>query len=608
MHQECDCEEAMSDFIMQISETSYTIAEQLRAILCHASETTRKIAKGSTNMALSPAQVTVECLRRHGVETIFGLDGDHVIYLYDALSDAQDIDVVTVMHENNASIAAELYARASGKPGVVLVTAGPGATNSLSGIAGAYAAGVPIVHISGGVAQGAALEAFHGVDDPGFLQRVFEPVTKWSVRIEDAGEIPDAIDKAFRIATSGRPGPTHVEIAVSALTSGEMELPDRAASSAAEPPAIPDIQPLVQRIDAGSLIAIVAGKNAFWPEVSDGLVGLAEHLQSPVVHVWDSHGAMPTVHPLSLGLWREGNSSEFIEEIFDEADLVLGVGVRRGTESEIGLTKRLGERFVIVDAAGEPASDGHLEVSSVRSLAATLRRVIDATRERPVEEEIHELCAQARRLFQLGLDAEIERYADERPWPIGMALDSLARKMDPETLVVSDVSNVKIWAPLQLPTYNSLSHLQSGSWGAMGYVVPGVLGAALARPDRKVVGLVGDASFLMGSNDFGTICSLGLPVVIAVHADQQIGMIYYSLKQAFGRTYKTAVPAVDFVKYAESFGARGIRVTEPDEIDAAWDEALAANEPVLLELRAGHDFPRPYPIQRIIDQGRERAG
>jgi acetolactate synthase I/II/III large subunit len=559
-------------------------------------------------MRHSPAQVTIESLRRHGVDTIFGLDGDHVIYLYDALSDVPDIRVVTVMHENNAAIAAELYGRVTGRPGIVLLTAGPGATNSLSGIAGAYAAGVPIVHITGGVAQNAAREAFHGVDDPDFLQRAFEPVTKWSVRIEDAHDISSAIDQAFDIAMRGRPGPVHVEIAVSALTSGDMEWTPQPSVNGEAAATIPDVNEIAQRIDASERVAIVAGKNAFWPEVSKGLVSLAEHLQAPTAHVWDSHGAMPTVHPLSIGLWREGNSNEFIEKTFDDAGLVLGIGVRRGTESEIGLSNRLGNRFVIVDAVDEPEPDGHLGAQSVDALAGTLQRIIELSRERPADQETLERCAEARHLFQEGMAVELERYQDVRPWPIGLALDSLARRMDPDTLVVSDVSNVKIWAPLQLPTYNSLSHLQSGSWGAMGYVIPGVLGAALARPDRKVVGIVGDAAFLMGSNDFGTICSLGLPVVIAVHADRTIGMIHYSLSQAFGRTYKTEVPAVDFVKYAEAFGGRGIRVSEPDELDAAWDEALSMNAPVLLEIAAGHDFPRPYPIQRIIDQGRERSG
>ncbi|MDQ3548448.1 MAG: thiamine pyrophosphate-binding protein, partial [Chloroflexota bacterium] len=475
-------------------------------------------------MRKSPAQAVVECLRRNGVDTIFGLDGDHVISLYDALSDARDINVVTVMHENNAAIAAELYARVTGRPGVVLVTAGPGATNSLSGIAGAYAAGVPIVHISGGVPAGAPQEAFHGVDDVHVLRKVFEPVTKLSLRIEDANEIPDAIDRAFEVATQGRPGPVHVEFAVSALTSGDIELMDAPQRSATPAPDA-NISAIVDRIDSCASIALVAGKNAFWPDVSDALVSLAEHLQAPVVHVWDSHGAMPTVHPLSLGLWRAGNSNEFVDATFDAADLVLGVGVRRDTDAGVTLTQRLGNRFVIVDAVDEPDDNGHLETASVTALESTLRSIARSTSERSPEPAVLDHCATAQRVFQAGMAVEIERYQDASPWPISLALESLARKMTPETVVVSDVSNVKIWAPVQLPAYNSLSHLQSGSWGAMGYVVPGVLGAAIARPDRKIVGIVGDAAFLMGSNDFGSICSLGLPVVIAVHADQQIGMI-----------------------------------------------------------------------------------
>lgn len=564
-------------------------------------------AKGATNMEQTPSQMVVQRLRQHQVDTLFGLDGDHVIYLYDALLDAPDIRVVTVMHENTAAIAAELYARSSSRPGVVLLTAGPGATNSLSGIAGAYAAGAPIVHITGGVPQGAAREAFHGVDDPYFLQRVFEPVTKWSVRIEDPLEIPDAIDRAFDVATRGRPGPVHVEIAMSALTARDVDWSGVTPHAEPMPAPPPDVAHLAERIDRSQRITVVAGKNAMWPDVSAGLVTLAEHFQAPVVHAWDSHGAMPTVHPLSLGLWRGGNSTEFVERTFDSADLVLGIGVRRDTETEQGLSARLGERLVIIDAVDEDEPDGHVGAASVDALAHTLQELVASTRERPTNPELHAHCAEARHLFRLGLSVEIERYASIRPWPIGLALDSLARHMTPDTLVVSDVSNVKIWAPLQLPAFNSLSHLQSGSWGAMGYVVPGVLGAALARPDRKVVGIVGDAAFLMGSNDFGTICSLGLPVAIAVHADRQIGMIHYSLSQAFGRTYKTEVPAVDFVRYAESFGARGIRVDEPDQLDDAWREALTTRSPLLLELRAGHDFPRPYPLQRIIDQGRSRA-
>src|SRR5882762_2209016 len=138
---------------------------------------------------MGPGRAIVASLLAHGVDTVFGLDGSHVIQVFDALADAPDIAPVTFKHENNAAIAAEVYGRLSGKPGVVLVTAGPGATNSLSGVAGAYASGAPLVHISGGVPVGSPFEAFHGVDDPTIIQRAFEGATKWSVRVENAAEI-----------------------------------------------------------------------------------------------------------------------------------------------------------------------------------------------------------------------------------------------------------------------------------------------------------------------------------------------------------------------------------------------------------------------------------
>ena len=155
---------------------------------------------------MSPGRAVVASLLAHGVDTVFGLDGSHVIQVFDALADAPSIAPLTFKHENNAAIAAEMYGRLTGRPGVVVVTAGPGATNSLSGIGGAYAAGAPVVHISGGVPVGAPHEAFHGVDGPEFIQDAFKGVTKWSTRVEDASEIPAALAKAFEIAVSGPAG------------------------------------------------------------------------------------------------------------------------------------------------------------------------------------------------------------------------------------------------------------------------------------------------------------------------------------------------------------------------------------------------------------------
>jgi acetolactate synthase-1/2/3 large subunit len=557
---------------------------------------------------MNPSEAVVAGLRAHGVELFFGLDGDHVIYLFNALMDAPDIRPITVKHENNAAIAAEVYGRLTGRPGVCITTAGPGATNALSGVAGAYAAGVPLVHISGGVPQDAAKEAFHGVDDPDFLLAAFTPVTKWSCRIEDAREIPAALDRAFSVATSGRPGPVHVEVAMSALLQKDVVIPASAAAAPEHHPAA-HLDTLIERINGVRSVAIVAGKNAWWPDVSAQLVRVAERLAAPVAHTWDGHAAMPTVHPLSVGVWRGATGSHpTAYQLVDEADIILGIGVRRGTEAARGLAEQVGDRLVILDATDAPEG---FEASSIGGLVQSLDALAEECRARDADATLLATCAEARRLQQCGIDIEMDRYRDARPWHIGVALDALARQMTPDILVISDVSMVKLWTPLQIPAFNPESHVQPGSWGAMGYAVPGVLAAGLVRPEKKVVGVTGDTSFQMACSDFGTICQLGLPVVVAVHADGQIGMIDMSMKAAFNRSYATEVGRVDFVKYAEAFGARGIRVDDPADCDAAWKEALVADGPVLLELRAGHGFPSGWPVSRLVQQAesaQERSG
>jgi acetolactate synthase-1/2/3 large subunit len=570
---------------------------------------TTQPATGAT-LRLSPPQVVVACLQAHGVELFFGLDGDHVVPIYNALADAPAIRPITVKHENTASIAAEVYGRLSGRPGVVLVTAGPGALNSLPGVAGALAAGAPVVHISGGVPAGAAKEAFHGVDEVSFLQPAFAAVTKWSTRVERAADIAPALRRAFALATAGRPGPVHVEIPFSVLQEDELGIARHALGPAegadetarSEPDAL---AAAVERIDTAGRIAIVAGKGAGWPAVSAALTWLAEQVQAPVAHTWDGHGAMPTVHPLSIGLWRgQAGSHPLAAEAIEQADLVLGVGVRRDTEAARELERLVGDRLLLLNTADDASAPAELEAASVAAFAGQLSGLADRCRERGADMAVLRRCEESRRLLARGLSIELERYAQARPFHIGLAIDALARRMTPEILVISDVSNVKLWAPLQLPTFHPESHMQSGSWGAMGYALPGVLAAALARPDRKIVGLMGDASFLMASSDFATICQLGLPVVMAVHADGQIGMIQNAMTMQFGRAYATDIGEIDFVRYAGAFGARGIRVDDPAELDAAWEEALAADEPVLLELKAGYEFPRPWPVNRLIEQAR----
>ena len=554
-------------------------------------------------------------LLAHGVDTVFGLDGSHVIQVFDALADAPSIAPLTFKHENNAAIAAEVYGRLTGRPGVVVVTAGPGATNSLSGIGGAYAAGAPLVAHLRRRASGRRTRRSTAWTDRASSRMRFKGVTKWSTRVEDARDIPAALAKAFEIAVSGLPGRR-----TSRSPRARLNIEARSTSSRRRWSSGPDLgvrrrrrparpgRPGRRRSTARRGSRSSRARDAMWQPVSEAMVKLAERLGAPVAHTWDGHGAMPTVHPLSMGVWwGPARSHPTALEIVGAADLVLGVGVRAGTEMGVGLLG--GEAPVVLLDATDDAEPEHRAGDRVGGAAGGGRREAGGSPagQRETDQATLDACARARELQQRGLDIELERYKDTRPWHIGAAIDALARRMTPDMFVVSDVSNVKLWTPLQVPVWGPESHFQSGSLGGDGVRLPSVLAAARLRPNKKVVGLAGDTSFLMASSDFLTICEQKLPVVIAIHHDQRIGMIDNMHTKAYGRAYASEIGRVDFVKYAEAFGATGIRVEDPSELEAAWDAALAADGPFILELRAGHDFPWPWPVARLVEQAEAAA-
>jgi acetolactate synthase I/II/III large subunit len=551
---------------------------------------------------VAPGHAAIEVLQVNGVDVVFGLNGDHVLRLYEGLADLGGITHVTVKHENNAALAAEAYGRLTGRPGVVLVTAGPGALNSISGVASAMASGAPLVSLSGAVPSGAAAETFHGVETVDFTERAFAPVTKSSRRVTHADEIQDALGEAFALAVAGRPGPTHVEVTRDVLEGDPFEAPRPAPTPAPSAEVAPDLDQALDRLRAARRPVIVAGKGAWYPLVSAALISLAEALEAPVCHTWEGHGAMPTVHPLSLGPYRIVESHPAVLAELNAADLIVGVGVRVGTEPFRALHDEHGERLLILDAADAPAQAYGPAIDSVPSLAASLRALARAVGPSPTAGSARATCASAQRSLARGLEVEMQRHAGGRPWHIGRAISALSDRLTPEMVVTSDVSNVKLWVPFQLRTFGPHSHVQAGSWGTMGYALPAALGAAFAYPRRKIVALAGDASFLMSSSDLVTLAQHQLPVVIGVHHDGRIGMIEYMQKMAGRGPYATEIGEVDYAKLAEAAGVKGIRVDEPSRIGPAWDEALAEDGPVLIEFVAGHDFPRPS-LQRFIEQG-----
>jgi acetolactate synthase I/II/III large subunit len=556
----------------------------------------------ATGRRVAPGHAAIEVLEANGVEVVFGLNGDHVLRLYDGLADLGRIAHVTVKHENNAALAAEAYGRLTGRPGVALTTAGPGALNSISGVASAMASGAPLVSLTGAVPSDAALETFHGVDRVDFTELAFAPIAKSSRRVTRAVDIQAAIGDAFALAVAGRPGPTHVEVTRDVLEGDVFDAPPSLPAPAVSAEVAPDLDRALDRLRAARHPVIVAGKGAWYPLASAALVALAEALEAPVCHTWEGHGAMPTVHPLSLGAYRILETDPAVLSELNAADLIVGVGVRIGTEPFQALQADYHGRLLILDAADAPTGEYGPSIGSVPSLAASLRALAAAVGPSPSAGSARATCAAAQRALARGLAVELERYAGTRPWHIGRAIAALSDRLTADMVVTSDVSNVKLWVPFQLRTFGPHSHVQAGSWGTMGYALPAALGAAFARPGSKVVGLAGDASFLMSSSDLVTLAQHRLPVVIAVHHDGRIGMINYMQTLAGRQPYATEIGHVDYARLAEAAGLKGIRVEDPARIGAAWDEALAEAGPVLIEFMAGHDFPRPS-LKRFVEQG-----
>ncbi len=560
-----------------------------------------RVIDTGTRRMVAPGDAAIEVLKANGVEVVFGLNGDHVLRLFDGLADLGGMTPVTVKHENNAALAAEAYGRLTGRPGVALVTAGPGALNSISGVASAMASGAPLVSLTGAVPSRAALETFHGVDAVDFTERAFAPVTKSSRRVTRAADIQPALGDAFALAVAGRPGPTHVEITRDVLEGDSFAADPPAPAPTPSADVAPDLDRALERIRAARRPIVVAGKGAWYPLASAALVAFAEALEAPVCHTWEGHAAMPTVHPLSLGPYRVLETHPAVERELNAADLIVGVGVRVGTEPFRALDEAYADRLLILDAGDRATPEFGPTIGSVPSLAASLRALAAAVRPSPSAGSARAICAEAQRQLASGLAVEMERYAGTRPWHIGRAIAALSDRLTPEMVVTSDVSNVKLWVPFQLRTFGPQSHVQAGSWGTMGYALPAALGAAFAFPGRKIVGLAGDASFLMSSSDLVTLAQHRLPVVIGVHHDGRIGMIDYMQTMAGREPYATEIGEVDYARMAEAAGIKGIRVDDPSHIGAAWDAALAEDGPVLLEFMAGHDFPRPSP-RRFVDQ------
>jgi acetolactate synthase-1/2/3 large subunit len=549
-------------------------------------------------------EAVAEAIREEGVNTVYSVPGSHIHPIYDGLSRVDGLKFVTVKQEPNASLMADAYGRLTGKPGVCVVTAGPGSVNSMAGVAQAYGAASPVVHISGAVPLTAHLEPFHGVDEPDFVHKMFRPITKWTARVERIEEIPETLAKAFHIACSGRPGPVHVELP---------RLSDYSEYILQEEPAVlpeyrrleavvaeledGDVDRFARRLLGSKKPVIAAGKGVIRKGAMAELADLAEKLQAPVVFAQDTIGVIPGDNPFAAGHFGGSRPHPICGAMLKESDLVFCIGTRMGTAAMADLQDYIGATPMVVvgfddKADGRYQGEDQVVADPRLFLSALLRRL--GNEHRPRDDARVDQIARMKASMADALSAQNAPHRGDKPIYPGLVMEAMNAVLDDNAIVASDVGNCQMWARLHRRIATPESFMQSGVWNAMSFALPTALVAAMEMPERDVVALAGDGAFLMTSGDLPTAAEYGANILIVIMNNGAFGQTFMQQQGIYGHTFGTTFTSPDFATMARSCGAEGIRVSDPSDVaDALRDGVKATKDrPVLLEMMVA-DYPYP---------------
>jgi acetolactate synthase-1/2/3 large subunit len=523
----------------------------------------------------------VRCLEHEGVRFIFGVPGEETLELTDALLDAR-IQVVATRHEQAAAFMADVYGRLSGEAGVCFSTLGPGATNLLTGVADAYLDHAPLVTITGQASLNRRHKESHQYID---AIAMFKPVTKWNASIPRADVIPEAVRKAFKIAQTEKPGATHLELPEDVA---EQSIADEDALRplAVQAPVMPEpspsqVQRAVRAISGAKRPVILAGNGVIRRNASEVVRSFARAFQIPVLQTFMAKGVMSDSDPLSLhtlGLIAR----DYAAVVMEQADVVLAIGYDFVEYAPCFWNPRRDKHIVHVD--GLPAEvDAHyiVDVGELGDLRLSLP-LIQKQLSSSSPSFDSSWARRARKTVTDGFEAEL---AGPPSWPMRPQhiMHELRAVLRHDDVVVCDVGAHKLWMARMFPCETPNSCIVSNGFAAMGIAVPGAIAAKLLYPQRRVVAVTGDGGFMMNSQELETAVRLKLPLVILIWRDNGYGVIRWKQQVRFGRTSSVDFGNPDFVRYAESFGAAGYRVTAPTELRPILEQALQLDVPAVID-------------------------
>ena len=523
-------------------------------------------------MRMTGGEALAKQLQREGVRVVFGLPGVQLYGAMAALRDEKDIRFILTRHEQATTYMADGYARAGGGVGVALVVPGPGVLNAGAGLSTAYSCSSPVFLVAGQVPRrylGKDVGVLHEINEQ---LDVVKPVTKWRNRVLEVGEIPAAVQEAFRQLKTGRPRPVHLEIPPDTLEEeGEAELlPAVTVARTAAPDA--DIERAARVLLDATRPIIYAGGGVHASGAHEALAAVAEYLQAGVVQSAEGKGSVSDQSDLALGaaLWPKNPLRDYL----DAADTIFVVGSRCAVA---GFQPT--QKIVQLDVDAEEIGRNHpVAAGLVGDARLTLERMLERLRTDAPPKPSRKREREQLREAVAALDTQEPNHS---------ILASLRAGTPEDAIVIAGMTQIGYYSRPFWPVYRPRTYLTSSYSGNLGFEVPTALGAKVARPERAVICITGDGGFMYNSQELSTAAREKINAVIVLFNDEAYGNVARDLDESWGGTHGASVTNPDFMKLADAYGVVGMRATKPTDVGDLVRKAVGMDRPVLIEVRVG---------------------